>query len=56
MWAAAMLGAFYLAIIGSSVLDGSAPAYSLLYIPLGIYSLPVDPKGRPDYFLAPEAA
>ena len=55
MWAAAMLGAFYLATIGLSVLVGSAPAYSLLYIPLGIYSIPVDPKGRPDYFLAPEA-
>ena len=35
-----------------AVIAGAMPLTSLLYIPLGIYSVPVDPKGRPDYFLA----
>ena len=26
--------------------------YSLIYIPFGTYSLPVEPKGRPGYFLS----
>lgn len=52
----AMFAVFYSVSIGLGVVAGSAPISSLLYIPLGVYSVPVDPKERPDYFLAdPEA-
>jgi len=56
LWAVGALAAFYLFTVGFGVLVGASHASSLLYIPLGIYSIPVDPKGKPDYFLAPGAS
>tara|TARA_B100000678_G_C18098019_1_gene457556 strand:+ start:76 stop:513 length:438 start_codon:yes stop_codon:yes gene_type:complete len=55
VWLVGTLGCLYSVLLGSAVITGSAPIAALLYIPLGVYSLPVDPKGRSDYFLADDS-
>ena len=52
LWLVGLLATFYTTTIGLSVIAGTASLMSLFYIPLGIYSIPLDPKGKPDYFLA----
>lgn len=51
-WLVGMTAAGVAAFLVPSVWSGAAPAWLLGYIPMSIYSLPVDPKGKPDYFLA----
>lgn len=52
LWFVGLFAAFYSAVVLPGVIAGAMPLTSLLSIPLGVYSVPVDPKGRPDYFLA----
>ncbi|MBD59530.1 MAG: hypothetical protein CL808_05345 [Citromicrobium sp.] len=52
VWLVGLLAGVYAITLLPAVIAGAMPLTSLLYIPLGIYSVPVDPKGRPDYFLA----
>ena len=35
-----------------AVFFGTASIAWLLYIPLSVFTIPIDPRGRPDYFLA----
>lgn len=41
-----------LAFFGWLTIKGSVTPFSLLLAPVMVYQLPVDPKGRPDFFLA----
>ncbi|MEO9461818.1 MAG: hypothetical protein ABJ242_03690 [Marinomonas sp.] len=51
-WLVGLAVTAYSAFIVPTVIFGAAPAYYLLQIPAGIYTLPVNPQGRPEYFLA----
>ena len=54
VWFVSALGTFYALITGVGVAFGSAPVTWFLYVPFAAYSVPIDPKGKPDYFLATE--
>ena len=51
-WLVGLVASAYTAMFVPAVITGAAPLVALIYIPFGVYSIPVDPKGRPDYFLA----
>lgn len=47
------LAGFWTSVAAFSVFLGNASIATFLEIPLAVYTVPVDPKGKPDYFLAP---
>ncbi len=55
IWLWAGLVGFWSLMAGLSVAEGEASFPAFLYVPLAVYTVPVDPKGRPDYFLSPLA-
>ena len=53
VWLVSTLAGLYSLIAGVGIVLGSSPILTLISLPLAVYAVPVDPKGRPDYFLAP---
>ena len=51
-WLVGVVASVYATLFGTAVIAGAAPLYTLVYIPFAVYSFPIDPKGRPDYFLS----
>ncbi|MCK0129747.1 hypothetical protein [Erythrobacter sp. F6033] len=45
------VGAAFASFFVPAVLLGAMPAWTLVYVPYSVYSIPVDPKGKADYFL-----
>ncbi|MCR2834462.1 hypothetical protein [Parerythrobacter lacustris] len=42
--------------IGAGIAAGALPFWVLLQVPFAVLGVPVNPQGRPDYFLSPKPA
>lgn len=52
---ASLVGIFG-ATIGFGIVAGGLPLWSLMQVPLVVLGVPVNPQGRPDFFLSPKGA